>query len=55
MLMASFELKRRQGSHKFIAMHRNDYSPGNSGRVAMVKPVFCVVLCDGEKWSVEAE
>ena len=21
----------------------------------MVKPIFCVVLSDGEKWSVEAE
>jgi hypothetical protein len=48
-------IRRGQGSHKFIAMHRNDYSPGYSGGVAMVKPVFCVVLCDGEKWSVEAE
>jgi len=48
-------IRRGQGSHKFIAMHRNDYSPSYSGGVAMVKPVFCVVLCDGEKWSVEAE
>ena len=29
--------------------------PAPELRVAMVKPVFCVVLTDGPQWSVEAE
>ena len=31
------------------------FMPAPELRVAMVKPVFCVVLTDGPQWSVEAE